>query len=627
MKIRYKVSLVAACVLFVTTSLLSLVQVGQIRTILRNQVEASISESSNAVARQIENWLNGKLRLMDLASQAIDRQYSAQATQRVIDSPVLKDEFKLVFGALESDGKPIKNTASWNPKPDYDGRTRPWYATGKAGSQAVLTEPYKDSTTGEILISAVARISDAGQLLGVFGGDIRLTSVADAINTLDFGGAGYAFLLSKSGNIISHPNAELNGKPYSQLFAGNALALDSRLQEVGSDGKTLLVSFIPLTDLRGMDWYIGVVLDQDIVMAAAHTLTWRAVIGTGLGVLLSLLVLGLLVRRLLRPLDQLKESLADINRGEGDLTRQLPVTGSDEVALVAGEFNQFLHNLKALIGDVKSSSHQVRESTTATSCAADQAASRVQIQLQELDQLATAMTEMASTAEDVARNAQAAAEAAIVATGQATDGVALVSRSTGAIKRLADEMDDTGHAINELSTLSQSIESIVAVITSIADQTNLLALNAAIEAARAGESGRGFAVVADEVRSLASRTQQSTQEIRLMIEQLQTGVKHAQVRMQQSRDTASKTAGDANAANDTLERIREAIYRINDMNLQIAAAAEEQSATTEEINRNTSNIRDISLEVSGSAEKQVRQCSVMEDHVGQQDRLLSRFRI
>jgi len=627
MKIRYKVSLVAACVLLVTTSLLSLVQVEQIRSILRHQVEASIAESSNAVARQIENWLNGKLHLMDLASQAIDRQYSVQTTQRIIDSPILKDEFKLVFGALESDGKPIKNTAAWNPKPDYDGRTRPWYATGKTGSQAVLTEPYKDSTTGEILISAVARISDAGQLLGVFGGDIRLTTVADAINTLDFGGAGYAFLLSKSGNIISHPDAELNGKPYSQLFAGSALPLDAQLQEVRSGGKSLLVSFIPLSDLKGMDWYIGVVLDQDIVMAAAHTLSWRAVIGTGLGVLLSLLVLGLLVKRLLRPLEQLKDSLADINRGEGDLTRQLPVVGNDEIALVAGEFNQFLHNLKALIGDVKNSSQQVRESTTATSCEADQAAKRVQVQLQELDQLATAMTEMASTAEDVARNAQTAAEAAIAANEETADGVALVSRSTGAIKRLAEEMDATGHAINDLSTLSQSIGSIVAVITSIADQTNLLALNAAIEAARAGESGRGFAVVADEVRSLASRTQQSTQEIREMIDQLQTGVKHAQARMQQSRDTASRTAGDANAANDTLERIREAIYRINDMNLQIAAAAEEQSATTEEINRNTTNIRDISLEVSGSADKQARQCSAMVEHVGQQDKLLSRFRI
>jgi methyl-accepting chemotaxis protein len=594
---------------------------------LRNQAEASISESSNAVARQIENWLNAKLRLMDLASQAIDRQYSPQATQRIIDSPVLKDEFKLVFGALEADGKPIKNASAWNPKPDYDGRTRPWYATGKAGNQAVLTEPYKDSTTGEILISAVARISDAGQSLGVFGGDIRLNTVADAINTLDFGGAGYAFLLSRNGNIISHPDAQLNGKPYSELFAGNLPPLDSRLQEVSSGEKPLLVSFIPLSDLKGMDWYIGVVLDQDIVMAAAHDLSWRAVIGTSLGVIVSLLVLGLLVRRLLWPLDQLKESLADINRGEGDLTRQLPEAGNDEIALVSREFNRFLQNLRTLIGDVMSSSHQVRQSTTVTSREADQAASRVQLQLQELDQLATAMQEMASTAEDVARNAQAAAQAAIAANDETASGVALVSRSTGAIQRLAEEMDSTGHAINELSTLSQSIESILSVITSIADQTNLLALNAAIEAARAGESGRGFAVVADEVRSLASRTQQSTQEIRQMIDQLQTGVKHAQARMQQNRDTASKTAEDANAANDVLGRIREAINRINDMNLQIAAAAEEQSATTEEINRNTTNIRDISLEVSGSAELQVSQCSVMVEQVGQQDRQLRRFRV
>lgn len=169
MKIRYKVSLAAACVLFITTSLLSLVQVSQVRTILRTQVEQGISQSSNAVARQIENWLNAKLRLMDLTVQSIDSQYSAQATQRIIDSPTLKSEFELVFGALASDGKPIKNTTSWNPKPDYDGRLRPWYATGKAATQAVLTEPYKDSTTGDILISAVARISDANQFLGVLG--------------------------------------------------------------------------------------------------------------------------------------------------------------------------------------------------------------------------------------------------------------------------------------------------------------------------------------------------------------------------------------------------------------------------------------------------------------------------
>ncbi|WP_275545155.1 MULTISPECIES: methyl-accepting chemotaxis protein [unclassified Pseudomonas] len=627
MKIAHKVGIAAATVLFLTTSLLSLSQVSQVRDTLRSQAEESIAESSSALAGQIENWLNAKLRLIDLMAQSIDSDYSPEQTQRVIDAPLLKDEFILVFGALEADGKPIKNSDDWKPNADWDGRQRPWYGTAKSGSQAVLTEPYVDSTTNEILISAVARISDAGQFLGAFGGDIRLQSVADAVNTLDFNDAGYAFLLSRSGNIISHPNAEYNGKSYSELFDGQSPALGKELREVEAGDKSLLVSFTPLPNLRGMDWYIGVVLDENIVMAEADRLTWLAVIGTVVGVAISLLVLGLLMNSLLKPLGLLSTSLREINSGEGDLTRRLAITSNDEVGELSQEFNRFLQTLQSLIGDVMSSSHQVRESTALTSNESEQAARRLQEQLQELDQLATAMQEMASTAEEVARNAQAAAQAAVAANEETENGVRVVSQSSTAIRHLADEMDQTSHAINELAKLSHNIESILQVITSIAEQTNLLALNAAIEAARAGESGRGFAVVADEVRSLASRTQQATQEIRQMIDQLQGGVRQAENRMQQSRDTASKTAEEAGAANDMLGRIREAITRINDMNLQIATAAEEQSATTEEINRNTTNIRDISHELAGGAEQQVHQCSSMVEQVGQQDRLLGRFKV
>ncbi|MNJ32359.1 Methyl-accepting chemotaxis protein PctB [compost metagenome] len=627
MKIGYKVSLVAAGVLLVTTGLLSLFQVAQVRELVRDQVEANIAETSNTMARQIENWLNGKLLLIDLAAQAINSQYSPQATQRVLESAVLNTEFKMVFGAYESTGKPLITNASWNPKADYDGRTRPWYGVGRAADQAVFTEPYPDSTTGEILISAVSKVSDAGQTIGVFGGQVHLKAVAHAIDTLDFGGAGYAFLLSQDGNIISHPQTRLNGKSYSEVFAGNRPPLESKLREINRDGNTLLVAFIPLSQLKGMEWYIGIVLDEGVVMTAVRVLGWRAVMGTGLGVLISLLLLCVWVKVLLRPLESLKDSLMDINDGQGDLTRELPVVGNDEISLVSRQFNRFLQSLRTLIGDVVSSAHHVRDSTTVASIEASQTANRVQTQLQELEQLATAMQEMASTAEEVASNAQVAVQAALVADEQTTNGVALVSRSTAAILRLVEEMDATGSAINELSMLSQNIESILSVITSIADQTNLLALNAAIEAARAGESGRGFAVVADEVRSLASRTQHSTQQIRQMIDQLQSGVNQAQSRMQDSRDTANKTAEDAIAANGKLERIREAINRINEMNLQIAAAAEEQSATTEEINRNTTTIRDISVEVSGSAELQANQCSTMVQQVSEQGRLLGRFSI
>ncbi|HEX5842953.1 MAG TPA: methyl-accepting chemotaxis protein [Pseudomonas sp.] len=627
MKIAHKVGLAAAIVLFLTTSLLSLAQVSQVRDTLHKQVASSIAESSNALARQIENWLNGKLQLVDMIAQSIDAQFSPEGIQQAFNPPVLKEQFLLVFGGLESDGKAISNDPNWDVPTGWDARQRPWYAAAKGASRAVLTEPYVDATSGEILISAVSKFTDGGQFMGAFGGDISLKTVSDAVNTLDFNGAGYAFLLSRSGNIISHPNTELNGKAYSELFDGQSLALNKELQDAHGADKDLLVSFTPLSNLKGMDWYIGVVLDKSIVMAEANALSWRAVVGTALGVIISLLVLGVLMNSLLKPLDHLGASLREVNSGEGDLTRRLPATGNDEIAMVSKEFNSFLQNLQSLISDVMGSSKLVRESTTLTSSEANQAANRLQQQLQELDQLATAMQEMASTAEEVARNAQAAAQAAIAANQETENGVRVVSRSTEAIKNLAEEMNETSHAINELAKLSHNIESILSVITSIADQTNLLALNAAIEAARAGESGRGFAVVADEVRSLASRTQQSTQEIRQMIDQLQSGVKQAEARMQQSRDTASKTAEDAGAANDMLGRIREAITRINDMNLQIATAAEQQSATTEEINRNTTNIRDISHEVSGGAEEQVRQCAVMVEQVGQQDSLLGRFKV
>ncbi|WXL24036.1 methyl-accepting chemotaxis protein [Ectopseudomonas mendocina] len=627
MKISHKVGLAAAVVLLLTTTLLSVSQVTQVRSSLYAQVSENIDETSGALARQIENWLNAKLKLMDLASQTIDRNYSPEETQRVITTQTLVNEFLLVFGTLTSDGKPIKNTESWNPSADWDGRKRPWYSIGIAAKQAVLTEPYVDSTTGETLISAVAPLTDNGNLLGAIGGDISLKNISDAINTLDFNGAGYTFLMSKNGNIIAHPDHSYDGKNYRELFDGQAPQLTTNITDISAADKDLLVSFTPLPNLKGMDWYIGVVLDKEIIMAEANSLSWSAVVGTVLGVVISLIVLIVLMNTLLKPLNHLHNSLVEVNSGQGDLTRRLPAQGNDEISLVAKDFNSFIETLQHLIRDVMGNSRQVRESTTLTSNSAHQSATRLQQQMQELDQLATAMQEMASTAEEVARNAQSAAQAAVMANEETENGVRVVSRSTEAIMNLAEEMDQTSNSINELSKLSQNIESILSVITSIADQTNLLALNAAIEAARAGESGRGFAVVADEVRSLASRTQQSTQEIRQMIDQLQAGVRQAESRMQQSRDSASRTAEEASAANDMLARIRDAITRINDMNLQIATAAEEQSATTEEINRNTTNIRDISYEVSTGSEEQVRQCTLMVDQVTQQDRLLGRFSV
>ncbi|WP_017041588.1 methyl-accepting chemotaxis protein, partial [Vibrio genomosp. F10] len=204
-------------------------------------------------------------------------------------------------------------------------------------------------------------------------------------------------------------------------------------------------------------------------------------------------------------------------------------------------------------------------------------------------------------------------------------GSKVVSETTMSIDNLSARIDQAVEEVKGLETATANIETILKVINDIADQTNLLALNAAIEAARAGESGRGFAVVADEVRTLAQRTQESTTEIRSMIEQLQAGASSVSAAMNESKTTAIDAVDKAQAANSSLESISNAIQQISDMNLQIASAAEEQSLVAEEINNNTVKIKDLSTQVADSAENTNIAMQTQKDNIHQQDALLNKF--
>ncbi|NRA20252.1 MAG: methyl-accepting chemotaxis protein [Oceanospirillaceae bacterium] len=626
MKVSQKVVLIASAIVIITFSTFSWLQYNSVKLASQEKAASNVAETSKVISNEISNWLNGKLALIDMVANSIDGDYSALNIQKAFDNAVLADNFILIFGGLDTDGKAITNDPSWAPQ-GWDARKRPWYNTARNNQQASLTAPYEDASTKEILISAVANITDNGRFLGAFGGDISLKSISDAINEVNFDNTGYAFLVSADGNIISHPDTQFNGKNLSSLFTAKRPKLATTLQELELNGEQVLTAFQPLKRLTGSQWYIGVVLNKADVYSDATAFGWAALIGALLSVLISATALFLVMRSLFLPLEEIQQSLVDINSGDGDLTKRLSATSKDEFGILSNEFNEFIQHLQGIIIDVKQLSAEITDNTNTSSTSAQQTADDLVKQLNELDSLSAAINEMSYSAKEVADNARKATSAAQSADNSAAEGSKIVAQTSSSIAKLVTDMDDTVLTVNKLEKYSDDIESVLTSITSIAQQTNLLALNAAIEAARAGDMGRGFAVVADEVRALAARTQQSTNETSLIIEHLQQGVKEAVDKIELSRNLANTTSEEASKADEILLDIRNSISQINDITGQIATAAQEQSNTSEEINVNAVTIRDISQNVSGQAQGQSELCAVIADFTKQQEDALKLFKV
>ncbi|HLV17989.1 MAG TPA: methyl-accepting chemotaxis protein, partial [Pseudomonas sp.] len=302
-------------------------------------------------------------------------------------------------------------------------------------------------------------------------------------------------------------------------------------------------------------------------------------------------------------LSSINQAVSALMRGgrqlaQGDLVHRVEYRGRDELGKIAGSFNTMADQMQDTIRELAKAVEQLAAASAQTAAVSTQTSEGIHRQHLETDQVATAMHEMSATVQDVASNAASAAHAAEKADTEAERGQQVVAQSVQVIDSLAREVERAAQVIGELEDASATISSVVDVIRGIAEQTNLLALNAAIEAARAGEAGRGFAVVADEVRSLASRTQQSTEEIRAMIEKVQDGARRAVEVMEKSCQKAEAGREQLADTSAVLAQITNAVATINDMNAMIASAAEEQSSVAEEINRNITNVSEIAEETS-----------------------------
>ncbi|MCF5736916.1 HAMP domain-containing protein [Pseudomonas syringae] len=286
---------------------------------------------------------------------------------------------------------------------------------------------------------------------------------------------------------------------------------------------------------------------------------------------------------------------------QGNLTKPISIDGSDEAGRLLLAMKTMQDKLRDTLQGISGSATQLASAAEELNAVTDESARGLVQQNDEIEQAATAVNQMTSAVEEVARNATSTSQASRSAATSAGDGRDLVQETVSAIERMSGDVQGTAELIISLANESRDIGKVLDVIRGLADQTNLLALNAAIEAARAGEAGRGFAVVADEVRALAHRTQQSTSEIERMISSIQTGTEQAVSSMRNSTERAESTLNIAKGAGQALNTINSAVEEINERNMVIASAAEEQAQVAREVDRNLVNIRDLSAQSTNGA--------------------------
>ena len=529
-------------------------------------------------------------------------------------------------------------------------RASEYYLCSKETKKPCVIDPapYKVGDKVVMLASFIEPIMLNGAFQGIVGADLSVNFIQEMLlgaNQKLYSGAGQMALIGGNGRIVAYTKDPSKfGEKVSDILDAEQIANMANLKRgevtysVNKD-KGRIELYLPFgigqTDAR---WTLMLQLPLNAVMADLQKLQadldaqrksdtfGMAMVGLIIAAI-GLLVIWLVGHGIARPLKQMVAMLDDIAKGEGDLTRRLSSDRSDELGSIAKGFNTFLAKLQAMITQVVTSVQSVSDSSEHTADIAIRTNIGIQKQMAEIDQVATAVQEMTATAQDVARNATQAAQAASHADQAAGQGMQIVRDTSNSIGVLAVEIGKAVEVVQTLAKDSENINAILIAIRGIAEQTNLLALNAAIEAARAGEQGRGFAVVADEVRNLAQKTQKATEEIQSMIQQLQQGTRDVVRVMEDSQNRTDESVQHAAKAAEALETITQAVSVINDMNTQIASAAEEQSAVADDINRNVINIGQVANEVAGGADESSSASAGLTKLAEQQRRLINQFKV
>ena len=627
LSLRGKLLATSLGVVLLMAALLGIVAFHTLKSRTLSAIQSEAVNYGHAHSVAIGNWMADRRHAVDALAAVIADNPEATLVPHLLQTRTSGGFGLTYFGSAQ--GAMTRHDPSLNTA-NYDPRVRPWYQSASKAGKLIVTPPYVSVTMQQMVVTLAEPVSHQGQVIGVAGADLSLDALIDEVLAMKVQGEGYAMLLDSSGLIVGHPQKELALKQVAELAPGltgatlDGWSRDGELHIATIAGREVLLS---VQGVPGTDWLLAMVMYKDVLEAPFASLLWQLV---GLTLVLLLVFSALLIAMfnyLFADLGRVSKALADIAHGEGDLTVQIAAHSKDEVGLLAQNFNLFVARLHGIVSRLRDVTVELAAQSRTQAAGAEARSQRVREQQDEIVMVATAVTEMASATQEIAGNAEFAATTSGDAVRLAVAGQSQVGQSQRSISGLAGEVADASQTIHELDGHAQKISGILATISGIAEQTNLLALNAAIEAARAGEQGRGFAVVADEVRVLSRRTHDSTAEIQQMIEALQQTTRRAVGGMETSRQLAGTSVEDAEAANQSLARINEAIGAISDMATQIAAAAEEQTSVTGEISRNTENIRHVSQTLAAQAKEEAAQAAELKSLTERLEQEIGRFRL
>ncbi|WP_249976779.1 methyl-accepting chemotaxis protein [Vreelandella olivaria] len=528
-------------------------------TTVKHYNAQQVSRNLDAVVRgntqALNEWVASRASMLSALTVAAEEENPLPYLEQLAES----GGFMVTYMAYPATSQAVFSDG-WQPPGDYDPRQRPWYKDAVEAGTTIITTPYVDMISDELVVSLAHPYFHNGDLVAVVGADISIQEVIDIVASISPTPASFGFLTTQDGTLVAHPDDSLPLEPSTVL--NSDLTADSLTQISNAttphvmplQGTSKLLMGSQVGGNSG--WQLIVALDEQEATAGLRAIATTAIVTLLIVAVITAVVFGLLLSLLLRRLLGVRNAMDNIASGEGDLTQRLPEEGNDEVTQIARAFNRFVSKMEEVLLEVRSSSESVHHAANEIAMGGQDLSRRTDNSAASLQQTSASVEQITSTVQNTAASAQQANQLSHTATAVANEGGQVVAD-------VVTTMEGISHA-------SHKIGEIVTLMNSIAFQTNLLALNASVEAARAGEHGRGFAVVADEVRKLAGRSSEAANDIQKLIEDSQSRVNNGTALVQK--------------AGTTMQDIVEHITRVTDVLEEINAATSEQSDGINQVN-------------------------------------------